>query len=102
MAATYPPGPEPIITTSNFSISKIERQLLRVLDAFLHFNQKRDRFFAVDRAMIVAEREIHHRPHFRLAVDRDRARHDFVHAKNSGLRRIENRRAQERSVDAAV
>src|SRR3954466_109039 len=96
IAATYPPGPEPMITTSNFSIFngrdasptrpnfnipgtlgdpsnltknspchpelKIERHLLRVLDALFHFYQKRHRFFPVHRAMIVAQRQVHHWP----------------------------------------
>src|SRR5215470_424772 len=76
IAAMYPPGPEPMITTSNFSIcvfchselseaatqprkhsglrislqrsaqhdkerkSEIQRQLFRILDALLHFDQE--------------------------------------------------------------
>src|ERR671937_688947 len=102
----YPPGPEPMITTSNLSICddaqtarfpelKVERQLFWLLDAFLHFDKEGDGFFSVDGAMVVAEREVHHRPHFDSAVSRDRSRHDLVHAKNSTLRRIQNRRAQE-------
>src|SRR3954467_2092338 len=72
IAATYPPGPEPMITTSNFSITrfyhskrseeslirssahdkalrlKIQRQFFRILDALLHFDEESNGFFAVD------------------------------------------------------
>src|ERR1700737_775888 len=92
IAATYPPGPEPMMTTSNFSMRlEIERQLLWIFDALLHFHQKRDRLFAIDRAVIVTKGEIHHRPDFDLAVNRHRPRHDLMHAEDSALRWIQNR-----------
>src|SRR5260370_39737945 len=81
---------------------EIQRQLLWVLDAFFHFNQKRHGFLAINRAMIVTEREIHHRAHFHFAIDRDCTRHNFVHTENSALGLIHNGRAQERAVNAAV
>src|SRR6202023_2009234 len=81
---------------------EIERKFLRILDAFFHFDEERDRFLAINRAMVIAEREIHHWAHLHFAVDRHRSRHDFVHPENAALRRIQNRRAQERAVHAAV
>ena len=44
--------------------------LFRIFDAFFHFHQKCDGLFAIDRAVIVAQREEHHRPHFDFAVNR--------------------------------
>src|SRR5438067_583437 len=52
--------------------------------------------------MVVAKGEVHHRTHHDRAVYGDRALHDFVHAQNSALRRIQNWCAQERAVNAAV
>ena len=74
--------------------SKIQRQLFRIFDALLHFYQKRNCFFAIDGAVIVAEREIHHRADFHFPVHRHGARHDFVHAEDAALRRIQNGRAE--------
>src|SRR5437667_11114369 len=90
IAAMYPPGPEPMIRTSNFSIttvaqasalapqscaswearatSKIQRKFCRVLDALFHFDEERNGFFSVDAAVIVAEREIHHWAGFDCSV----------------------------------
>src|SRR6478736_4105896 len=82
--------------------SKIEEEYGRIFDRFLHFNEKCYRFFAVDRAVIVAQREIHHWPNDHFAIPGDRALLDGVHAEDAALRRVEDRRAHERSVDAAV
>src|SRR5213595_3514743 len=147
----YPPGPEPMITTSNFSIchfvirdgdeqssrtrsggvpphsktwpslrvtlcacvlecgnapplfdSKIQRQFFRVFDAVLHFDQKGDGFFPVDCAVIVTERQIHHGANFYFPVHGNWSRHDFVHAEDSALWRIQNRRGEQGSVHSAV
>ncbi|ENN89592.1 hypothetical protein RHSP_59795 [Rhizobium freirei PRF 81] len=52
--------------------------------------------------MIVGERQIHHRADDDLAADGDRTLLDLVHAENARLRRIQNRRGHQRTVDAAV
>src|SRR6516164_1575076 len=52
--------------------------------------------------MVVTERQIHHWSNLYLTVHSHGARHDFVHAKNSALRRIQNRGGEERSVHSAV
>src|SRR5207249_8680520 len=81
---------------------KIERQLLWILDALLYFYEKCDRFFSIDRTVIVTQGEVHHRANFDFPIHGDWSRHDFVHPENAALRRIENRRAQQRAVNAAV
>src|SRR5438094_5149158 len=63
--------------------SKIKRKLLRILDAFLHFDEERDRFLAINGAMIVAESEVHHGTDLDLPVNRHWSRHNLVHAENS-------------------
>src|SRR5215475_10330686 len=101
-----------MITTSNFSICyfviledveqssrpkrrrnaalvlKIQWKLFRILDAILHFNQKSDGFFPIDRAVIVTEGQVHHRANFNFSVCGDWSWHDLVHAEDAALRRI--------------
>src|SRR5438128_12596445 len=52
--------------------------------------------------MIITEREIHHWANFNFPIYDNRSRHDFMHAENPALRRIENRRREKRSIHAAV
>ena len=52
--------------------------------------------------MIVAERKIHHRTDIHLPIHGYGSRHDFVHAENSTLRKIQNRRGKKRSIHSAV
>ena len=87
---------------TNVPGSKIQRKFFRILDALLHFNEESNCFFAVDGAVIVAEREIHHRADFHFPVHRHWARHDFVHPENAALRRIQNRRGEERAINTAI
>ena len=64
--------------------------------------RKRDRFFSVDNAVVVAEGEIHHGANDNLIVDDNGALDDVVHAENAALRRIENRSREERAENAAI
>ncbi len=93
-------GTSPAMTKER--VSQIQHQPRRVLQAFLHPHQKCHRLAAVDDAVVVGEREIHHRTDLDLAGDRHRPLLDLVHAENSGLRRVQNGRRQERAIDAAV
>src|SRR5439155_16743216 len=74
----------------------------RILDALLHFDEESNGFFAVDGAVIVAEREIHHRTNFNFRLYRHWARHDFVHPENAALRWIQNWRGEERPVNTPI
>ena len=69
---------------------------------FLQPHQEGHRLLAVDDAVIVGERQIHHRPDLDLAVHRHRTLHDVVHAQNARLRRVQDRRRHQRAVGAAV
>src|SRR5713226_6291910 len=82
--------------------SEIERQLLRIFDALFHAYKKGDRFLSIDSAMIITQREIHHRTNLDFSAAHDRALLNRVHAENSALRRIEDWCAEQRSIDAAV
>ena len=70
---------------------KVENEALGVLDRLLDMHQEGDGFFAVDQAVVVGEREIHHRPGHDLAVAHHRPLLDPVHAENARLRRIQDR-----------
>ena len=73
-----------------------------ILDAFLDAHQEGHGLAAVDDAVIVGERQIHHRPDLDLVADRHRPLLDLVHAEDAGLRRVQDRRRHQRAVDAAV
>src|SRR5262245_64315276 len=50
--------------------SQIQHQACRILQAFFHPHQERHRLAAIDDAVIVGEREIHHWADLELAADR--------------------------------
>src|SRR5437899_2368324 len=95
--STLPASRPPIVTKL-----QLHHQPRRILQNLLHPHQKRHRLAAVDEAVVVAEREIHHRTNIDFAGDRYRSLLNLVHAEDAGLRRIENRRRHQRAVDAAV
>src|SRR6267142_4772428 len=72
IAATYPPGPPPMTTTSNVcamdSALQVEKETRRIFERFLDRDQRQHRFAAVDDAVIVGEREVVDRPNDDLAV----------------------------------
>src|SRR5438067_8421991 len=85
-----------------FGALEVDWQLLGVLDALLHRDQKRHRFLSIYRPVIVAEREIHHRANHDLVFDRHRAFLDRVHPENPALGRIQDRGAEQRAVNSAI
>src|SRR6185437_10841127 len=92
-----------MMTISKLSlILHVEQDALRILDAFLDTHEKGDRLAPVDDAVIVAQREIHHRPDLDFVADDDRTLVDLVHAEDGRLRRIEDRRRHQRTVNAAI
>ena len=79
------------------SIAVLKRSIeepRRVLDRFLDAHEEGDRLAAVDDAVVVAQREIHHRPGDDLAVPDHRPLLDPVHAEHRRLRRVDDRRRQ--------
>src|ERR1700678_1258966 len=64
----------------------VQQQALRIFEVFLHAHEKCDSFATVDEAVVVRERQIHHRANLDLVVDHDRTGLDLVHAQNAGLR----------------
>src|SRR5437763_637469 len=73
---------------------KIKRKLLRIFDALLERNKKRGGFLPIHRAVIVAERKIHHRADDYLILDRDWSLLDRVDTQDSALGRIQDRSAK--------
>ena len=74
----------------------------RVLDVVLDLHEELHRLATVDEAVVVAERDVHHRPDDDLATLDHRSIRDLVQAEDADLRRVEDRRAHERSEHAAV
>ena len=73
-----------------------------VFHQLLHPNEEQHRLLAVDDAVVVRQRDVHHRPDLDLAVDRDRAVLDLVQAEDADLRVVDDRRRDERAEHAAV
>ena len=82
--------------------SDLQQKALGVLDALLDADQELNGFAAVDQPVIVRERDVHHRAHDDRVVDDDRALLNGVQAQDAALGRIQDRRRQQRPVDAAV
>src|ERR1700742_2529770 len=57
----------------------VEQQALRVFDGVLDPHQEGHRFLAVDHPVVVAHRQVHHRPDHHLAADRHRPVLYLVH-----------------------
>src|SRR5665213_3679805 len=111
IAATYPPGPPPMISTSGSRLSvmrfvrceqSLDEHRRGILDQLLDPHEKEHRLLPVDEPMIVREREIHHRPDLHLLVDGDGAILNLVQPENRDLRIVDDRRRHERAEHAAV
>src|SRR5690606_15371880 len=106
-AATYPPGPAPTMTTScllapSAAISDLQQHAGGVLDGLLDALEERHALAAVDDAVVVRERDVHHGPHDHLTVAHDGALLDRVHAEDARLRGVHDRRREQRAEHAAV
>src|SRR5579883_2285536 len=80
----------------------IHQQPLGFLDALLDADEERHGLAAVDDAVVVGKREVHHRTCLDLVADHHRAHLDLVHAQDRRLRRVEDRRRHQRAVNAAI
>lgn len=73
-----------------------QQQRFRILQQFLDLDEEAYRFGAVHDAVIVGKRDVHHRAvGASFFVQGDRTELDLVHAEDTDLRCIENRRGQE-------
>src|SRR5580658_327517 len=68
-----------------------------ILDPLLHLDKESDGLAPVDQAVVVGQRQVHHRADDDLAGDRDRALVDRVHAEDGALGRVYDRRREERA-----
>mmetsp|Transcript_7997 Transcript_7997/g.17185 ORF Transcript_7997/g.17185 Transcript_7997/m.17185 type:complete len:90 (-) Transcript_7997:1187-1456(-) len=68
----------------------VEEEPARVFDEGLNAAEEANRLSAVDEAMVVAQREVHHWADFDLVVDDHRSLLDDVHPKNGALWHVKN------------
>src|SRR5579875_1099160 len=97
-AAAWPAGPAPMATRSNVSSAAVigsslfEREQVRLFQQLPNTAEEGRRRRTVEHTMIDREAERHALPRYRsFAVERDRLAYP-PHAKNGGLRRIDDRR----------
>src|SRR5206468_2223098 len=60
------------VGTASAARLHFEHQPCRVFQRLLDSHQEADRFLPVDHAMVVAQRQVHHRPNLNLVADRHR------------------------------
>src|SRR5687768_14626744 len=72
------------------------------LDRLFDALEEAHRLAPVHDTMIVGERDVHHRPRDDGALDHDGAIDDAVQAEDAALRGVDDRRREQRTVDAAV
>src|SRR5258706_989663 len=71
-----------------------EHEACWIFERLFYAHEKADRFTAIDKAVVVAEGEVHHGADLDLVVDDDRPFLDRVHPEDAALRRVEDRRAR--------
>src|SRR5271165_3309895 len=105
-AHTYPPGPAPMTAMSYGSIggraSDPEQEPRRVLDLLLHLDEERHGLAAVDDAVVVGQRGVHHGPDDDLAAHGHGPVLDRVQAQDGALGGVDDRRRQEGAEGAPV
>ena len=72
-----------------------KHKALRIFEAFFDTDKEGHGFFAIDDAVIIRKRQIHHRTNNNLATNNHRAFLNFMHTKNAGLRCIQDWRGHE-------
>src|SRR5690606_3389072 len=73
-----------------------------ILQLVLDVDVEQYRVLAVDDAVVVAQRDVHHRRRDDLAILDDRAFLDRVHAEDRALRRVHDRGGEQRTERAAI
>ena len=64
--------------------------------------QECDSFATINQTMVICEGDVHHGPDDHLAVPDHWSLEDPVHAKDGGLRRVDDGRAEQRPVCASI
>lgn len=83
-------------------ISEVEQDLLGVLDALLDLSQEEHGLSAVNDAVIVGQSHVHDGTGQDLATDDDGSHLGGVHAKDSALRRVDDRGAHHGAENATI
>src|SRR5438128_1919704 len=85
-----------------YGASHAQQHAVWILELVLDIDEEQHRVLAVDDAVVVGQRDVHHRRGDDLAVLDDRALLDGVHAEDRALRRVDDRRRHQRAEGAAV
>src|SRR5690606_6624161 len=80
----------------------VQQHACRVFQQILDGHQEADCFLAVDQTVVIGQGQIHHRQDDHLTIHGHRALLDLVHTQNGGLRRVYDRRGQQRTEYATV
>src|SRR5699024_10051979 len=81
---------------------KVDQETGRIFQRFLDRHEEQHRILAVDDAVVVGNCDVHHRSNLHLAVHDHRAFLNLVHAEDRTLRRVDDRRGEQRAEHAAV
>ena len=79
-----------------------QHQHLSGLERFLDTHQELDGLGTFDDAMIIGDRQVHHRSNCDLTIHDHSSVDDVVHSKNADLRRVQYRRRHHRPENAAI
>jgi hypothetical protein len=82
--------------------SHLQHDQCWIFDQLLDPNQELHGFPAVHDAVIVTQRDVHHRTDGNLTIDRNGTLFNFVQSQDADLRRVQNRRTEQRAKDPAV
>jgi hypothetical protein len=99
---TFPGGRRGGCRNEENRCSDLQQHARRLFDDLFDPPQEGHRLAAVHDPMIVGQRDVHHRADHHLALVGDGPLLDGVQAQYAALRGIDDRRRQQRSVDAAV
>src|SRR5690606_1524663 len=83
-------------------VLEIHQQPARIFLRLFDADEEGHSAFAIDDTVIVAEGQIHHRADHDLTIHHHRAVLDLVHPQNTRLRRVQDRRGHQGTVNAAV
>ena len=81
---------------------EIENEAFGLFDEFFDANEEADSFSAIDNAVVIAQGGVHHWANDDFTVDGNRALLNAMHAKDAGLRWVEDWCRKQAAVGATI